>query len=206
MLFASQAEHSVQPLVGGGARVGQPVVSAHGAGEHLEEGDLPDELVGDSAEDVHQGLRSGVGRDLGGFTADQHDGGMQVGRRADFADEVAEAVHAGSVRGGADEHREDRGLGDGASQRALDVGRVGLVAREVSLELVVVAADNLFHELLMALVLDLGEILGNRAGGLGAVLVVGVGNLEENVGDPAEVLLLTDGQFQGEEPAAQPAA
>ena len=61
VLLAAQGEQAVEPLVGAGAGVHQVVVGADGARQHLEQGDLADERVGDGLEDLHQRLAGRVG-------------------------------------------------------------------------------------------------------------------------------------------------
>ncbi len=126
MLLAAEVEQAVQPFLGPGRGVDEPIVHGDRPGEDLEQRDLADELVGDGLEHVGQWLAGCVGGhlDLDPIGA----GAGEDGHRtfgwgwAQLADEVEQTVDADARRGRADEHGELGSVQDLVGQGLLQLG------------------------------------------------------------------------------------
>ena len=176
--------------------VDQAVVDGDRAGQHLEQRDLADELVGDGLEHVGERLARRVRRHLDVHrrgAAAGGDGRRPVGGRwSELADEVGEPVDADAGGRRSDEHGELGALEHLVGERALQLGRRGHLAGQVALELLVVAGDDLLDELVVQPVLLVGDVGRDR---LGVVLAVGLvleALIGEHVGDAVELLLLAE--------------
>ena len=172
LVLAAQREERVQPLVGAGARVDEMVVGLHDSRQHLEQGELTDVRVGDRLEDERERLAVRVGRDLLRRRAGRDlDAGTVGGRRADLTDEVGETVdrHLGGCRSAHD--REDTRCGDANRKRVLELCGRRHVAFEEAFEHLVVSHDDALDEVVVHLVLERRELVGDLALGVRAPLV-----------------------------------
>ena len=125
------------------------------------------------------------------------------GGRAELADEVGQPVDTDPRRRRPDEHRELGAFEHLVGEGALQLGRRRHLARQVALELFVVAGDDLLDQLVVQAVLLVGDVGRDR---LGVVLAVGL-VLEplvgEHVGDTVELLLLAERELEGHEAGAE---
>ena len=182
------------------------VVGPDRARQHLEQRDLADVRVGDRLEHERERVAVGIGRHLDLGVARLHLDRRPVGgRRADLADEVGQPVDRDVGRGRAEHDREHRRLGDALGERVLELVASRSLAAEVALEQLVVGDDDALDEVVVHLVLELGELVGDLAvRRLAAVVEVrGVG---QEVGDAAERGLLADRQLERRDAGAEPVA
>ena len=197
----------MQALLRAGGGVDEAVVDGDRARQHLEQGDLADELVGHGLEDVAERLARRVRRHLDVHRRRSRAGRDRRrpvgGRGAELTDEVGQPVDTDPRRRRPDEHRELGAFEHLVGEGALQLGRGRHLAGQVALELFVVAGDDLLDQLVVQAVLLVGDVGRDR---LGVVLAVGL-VLEtlvgEHVGDTVELLLLAEGQLEGNETRAE---
>ena len=177
----------------------QSVVDGDRARHDLAQRHLADELVGQGLEHVCQRLRGGVGGhlDLLGAGNDSHRPISRAG--PDLADEVGQPVDPDTGQRRPDEHGELEAVEHLVGQRALQLGRARHVARQVSLELVVVTGDDLLDELVVDAVLFVGDVGGQRRGVMLAVAVVFERLIRQHVGDAVQCLLLAERELERHE-------
>ena len=168
LLLAAQGEQAVQALVGVASAGSTSWSSGRDrAREHLEQRHLADVGVGDRLEHERQRLARRDRRDLAlvspAVTGDRR---AVAGRRPDLADELGQPVDADLGGGRAAHHGEHR--------RPRRPGRVCAraprrrhLAFEVALHQVVVADDDALDEVVVHLVLEVGQSSGFPRGGLG---------------------------------------
>ena len=98
--------------------------------------------------------------------------------------------------GRADEDRELLAVEHLVGERALELGGRRHVARQVALELLVVAGDDLLDQLVVQAVLLVDDVAGQRLGVVPAVGLVLEALVGEHVGDAVERLLLAERQLE----------
>ena len=196
MVFAAQREERVQPLVGAGARVHEMIVGLHGSRQHLEQRELADVRVGDRLEDECERLAIRVGSDVLRCRAGRDlDAGPVGGRRADLADEVGETVDRHVRRCRSADDREDARSRDANRERVLELRRRRHIAFEEAFEHFVVGHDDAFDEVVVHLVLERRELVGDLALGVRAPLVEKA-LVGEQIGDAAEARLFADRELE----------
>ena len=163
-LLAPQQLQDVEPLVGVGAGVGEHGVGADRPRQHPQQRDLADVGVGDRLEHLGQRLARRVAGHLGDRVAGADlDGWARVGGGGDLGQQGGEAVDADPGHRRAAHHREHEALGHAAGQGRLELGPRQHLAFEVALHEGVVADHDALDELLAHLVLDGGQVVGDRA-------------------------------------------
>jgi hypothetical protein len=137
----------------------------------------------------------GVRRQVGALGGARHPQGRGP-RRGDLAQQVGQPVdpHAGRRRH--HQHRHGLAVADLAGQRAHQLGRCGLVAGQVPLQLLVVVGDDLLGDLVVQPVLLGRDVGGHRAGSAVPVAVVVQRLVGQHVGHPVQRLLLAERQLQ----------
>ena len=202
LFLAAHVEQAVQTLLCGGRAGDQPVVGRDGAGDDLAQRHLADELVGQGLEHVRQRLSGGVSGHLDLLGAG-HDGHRPVRRgRTDLADEVGQPIDADTRERGSDEHRELEAVEHLVGERALQLGRRGHVARQVALELIVVARDDLLDQLVVDPMLFVDDVGRQGSGVVLPIAVVLERLIRQHVGDAVQRLLLAERQFERNESVA----
>ena len=207
LLLAPQGEQPVQPLVGARPRVGEVVVGPDGAGQHLEQRDVADVRVGDRLEHERQRIAARVsgatstsvspaftvtgGRSVGDGPISQ----MKSASRSMATSLVAEPTTTGNTDASATP------LASVCSSSS----RRDLVAAEVALEQLVVGDDDALDEVVVDLVLEVGELVGHLAVRRRAA-VVEERRVGQEVGDAAERGLLADRQLERRDAGAEPVA
>ena len=203
LLLAAKHEQGVQAFLATVRAVQQAVVGAHGAGQHLEQRELPDERVGDGLEDVGERLAVGDCGDGYHLVAGGDRCRALGGRRAEVADEVGQAIDAHAGDGGTQQHGELEAVEHLLGECAFELGDGGHIAGEVALELGVVARHDLLQQRVVHRVL-LG--LDRRGEGRGVVLTTGLVlecGLREHVGDAMQAAGFAQGQFQRRDAGAE---
>ena len=203
MLASAHVEQRVQAFLRARGGVDEAVVDGDRARQDLEQRHLADELVGDGLEHVAERLGRRVRRHL-----DLHRRRSRAGRDlrrpvgrggAELADEVGQPVDADPRRRRADEYRELGALEHLVGEGALELGRRGHLARQVALELLVVAGDDLLDQLVVQAVLLVGDVGGDGFGVVLAVRFVLESLVGQHVGDTVELLLLAERELEGHE-------
>ena len=174
-------------------------------GEHLEQGDLADERVGDGLEHDGERLPGGIGRHLDLGVAGPDGGGPVGGRGTDLHEQIREPVDADLGRGRAAHHGEHAGRLDAEGEGVLELLEAGHLALEVPLEQVVVGHHDALDEVVVHLVLEGLHLVRDRLGVRDASLVE-VGGVGEEVGDALELRLGADGQLERGHARAEPIA
>ena len=193
----------MEPLVGAGAAVDEVIVGVHGAGQHLEDGELTDERSAIVLKTCSRGAASAEAGDVDSRVA-CCDGHGTVGRTgAELADQVGESVEADAGRGRAQQDGELDAVEHLVGECALELCHRGHVARQIALELVVVAGHDLLDEGVVERMLLGCHIVRHRLHVVGAAWFVLVGLLGQDIGDAMQGRLLTDRQLQRSDAGAE---
>ena len=114
------------------------------------------------------GWPDGVGLHLGLGVAGAHGDRRAVGGGGpDLADEVGQAVDADAGDGRAAHDREHGGVGHAVGQGVLQLGDARHLALEVALHQLVVGHHDALDQVVVHLVLELGQVLGDLLGRCG---------------------------------------
>ncbi len=89
-------------------------------------------------------------------------------------------------------------------ERALQLGRRRHVARQVALELIVVARHDLLDQFVVYAVLFVDDVGRQGSGVMASVAVVFERLIRQDVGDSVQRLLLAERQFERDESMAPP--
>ena len=169
LVLAPQREQAVQPLGGARRGVDELVVGPDRARQHLEQRELADVGVGDGLEHEGQGLARRVGLRprsrcrrprtvTGGRSAgDGPISQMKSARRSTPTPVTAEPHTTGNTVA----------VGDAVGERVLQLGDARDVALEVALHQLVVGHHDALDEVVVHLVLEVGEVVGDRLGRCG---------------------------------------
>ena len=197
LFLAAHVEQPVQALFGGRDAGDQTIVDRDRAGDDLAQRHLTDELVGQGLEHVCQRLSSGIGGHLDLLGAGDHRH-RSIGRAGpDLADEIGQPVDPDTGERRPDEHGKLETVEHLVGQRAFQLHGARHVAGQVTLELVVVARDDLFDELVVNAVFFVGDVTGQWRGVMAAVAVVLECLVRQHVGDPVQRLLFAQWQLEG---------
>ena len=107
------------------------------------------------------------------------------------------------MAGRPEEHRELGALQHLPGERAFELGGARNLTREIALELVVVAGDDLLDNLVVQSMFLVGNVRRDRLAVVRSVRVVLETFVGEHVGDAVQLLFLTERQLERDEPAAE---
>ena len=106
-----------------------------------------------------------IGSDLASAIAGLHDNRTAPGGRSQLGEEGGQPVDADSCHGRAADHREDEPVCHTGRKRVLEFFARRHLTVQVPLHQGVVTHDDSLDELLADLVLQVGQIVGDRSGG-----------------------------------------
>ncbi len=195
-VVADRGQQRMQPHVGPGAGVEQVVVGVDGAGEHLDQGQLAHVAVSDGLEHKAQRVTFLLGDGVDLLAPGQDLEPRSIQRRGPLLhDQVQQPINADPAGGAAAHHREHAGLRHPAGQGVGQFAEGGQVTVEVALQKGVVGHHDAFDEGVVDLVFPIGQLVGDRTLGGGAV-AVGVRGVRQQVRDAVEGGLRPDRQLQ----------